>query len=98
MKTTIGKKERNQLESSKTAELKITAISRGHDSFCGSCGNTWNGGGVCPIHIHGRSMLQAIKGLLEDLEEMQTNDVQRLSVERTAEWIGNLKRIIGKVE
>lgn len=34
---------------------------RGYDSACHVCGNCWDGGGVCPVHIAGRELLAACK-------------------------------------
>ena len=34
---------------------------RGHDSACHVCGNCWDGGDVCPVHVAGRELLAACK-------------------------------------
>jgi len=42
-----------------TAEKKASEPFRGYDTACPICGNAWDGGGCCPIHVAGRDLAEA---------------------------------------
>lgn len=61
-----------QVSAQPTTESNATRQKfRGHDTACSVCGHTWDGGGVCPIHRHGRNVLEAAETVLARLTKYE---------------------------